>query len=238
MARKNKGIHPSLQHGQPWPEEDDAPLDATNEELGEDDDDDDGEQPAAERQPSEMELMRREMALLRQDNAALKKLIPPPTPVRNEPEEDDDDTDWETLMFADPKAAVRKIEDRAVQRAERKLRGEYQKDQSETKFWDEFYRAHADLQQDDDLVQLTLNKNLADLADLPVSQAMTKLADLTRQRILGYSGGKGRPKSRAVAEGSSPPSARRPATELQRPTTLSDIIRNRKAARQKAASAA
>lgn len=246
MARKNRGPHPSLlggspEHGDQWPEE---PEDATNAELGEDDDEDefeDDEEEEHTRQPTEAELLRQEIQLLRGKVSHMERLIPPPAAVSADDEEDEDDTDWETFMFADPKGAVKKIEDRAVAKAEKKLRREYQQDKSSTEFWQSFYATHNDLKEseDHDLVEVVLNKHLAELADLPVEKAMTKLADLTRQRIMRYSGGKAKKRSsRAVAEGSSTPSKKQPAPQKPSVTTLSDIIRTRKDMRRKAASAA
>jgi hypothetical protein len=237
VARKYKGVHPSVVggmpgHGDAWEE---APEDATNEELGED-----GDEGVVEprQKPDRIDLIEREMELLRRENAQLKRQIPPTPPRTADADEDEDETDWETLIFADPKGAAKKIEDRAVAKAEKNLRREYQSDQSSNKFWTDFYAANSDLKDEDDLVQLTLNTNLATLGDMPVDAAMSKLADLTRQRIMRYSNGGAKPRSgRAVAEGASAPSGRRAAAEPPRPKTLSDIIRVRKENRRKAASA-
>ncbi len=50
----------------------------------------------------------------------------------------------------------------------------------EKQFWDEFYGEHKDLAASKALVQGVMHANLNELADLPVSQAKKKLAELAR----------------------------------------------------------
>jgi hypothetical protein len=238
MARKPKTVHPSLlggnpEHGDEWKE--DLPLDATNEEL--DDDDDDGGDPHYAT-PNREDLLQEQINALKQQNAHLQRMIPPPKSVQNLDEPAEEEPDWENLIFSNPKEAVRLIREGAVKETESKLRGEYQRDQSTSKFWSDFNKAHPDLAEDGDLVDLMLQKHLAAIADLPVREAMDRLADLTRKRIMALSGNGSRPKSRAVVEGASPPSSKKPVAEKSRPVTLSDLIKGRRENRRKAASAA
>lgn len=245
MAR-NKGPHPSVlrgapEHGSSF--EDDLPLDATNEEVEGDEDEEEeqthGDGNHAERSAADpMAAMQTQIDMLIDQNRMLQRMIPPPTPVLNSDSEAEDDTDWDTLMFANPKEAVKKIKEQAVNEAKRDLRREYSNDQSTNKFWTDFYNANADLKEDHDLVETLLEKHMAEIGDLPVAKAMEKLADLTRKRIMRYSGGKGQSRSRAVAEGASPPTSKKPAADKPKVTTLTDIIRNRRESRRKAASAA
>jgi hypothetical protein len=118
--------------------------------------------------------------------------------------------------------------ERVAARVKADLTRDYQKEQGTKVFWDKFYDKNKDLKQDQDLVETTLKSNLNDLANIPVEDAMKKLADLTRDRIMRYAGGK--PKGggkKAVAEGSSPPSAPRATPEPDAPSSLSDIIKAR-----------
>lgn len=240
MAR-NKGPHPSVLRGGPAHGsdfEEQLPLDATNEEV-EGDEEEDLEEEHTEDESDPIVQMRRELDMVKDQNRMLQRMIPPPTPVQiSDSEADDDDTDWDNLIFSDPKGAVKKIKEQAVAEAKRDLRKEYSTDQQTNKFWSDFYGAHQDLKDDHDLVEVMLEKHMSEIGDLPVAKAMEKLADLTRKRIMRYSGNKGQPRSRAVAEGASPPTAKKPKVEQPKATTLSDIIRNRREGRRKAASAA
>lgn len=167
--------------------------------------------------------------------AELRRAQPPaePKPQGNTPPE----TDWDNLLFTKPKDAVAQIKKEAKEEVQREMRAEYQKDQGTRKFWADFYTANPDLKEDGDLVELVLAGQMSQLANIPVNQAIKKLGDLTRERILRYAGGKPRGGRRAMAEGSNPPRARAPATEEAEVTSLMDIIRARKDRRRKASAA-
>lgn len=180
--------------------------------------------------------MQRQIDQMRADHAKeiadIKRTIPPVTP--KEPTEKPK-TSYKDLIFTDPDKAVEQIQKDAVEMATTQLRGQYERDQGQKKFWDKFYDKHKDLKEDQDLVELTLNSNLSSLANIPVDDAMKKLADLTRERIIRYSGGT-RPKGKkAVAEGSSPPSERRAPAIGAEVTSLGDVIRARRRKRATAA---
>lgn len=166
--------------------------------------------------------------------AELRRAQPPAEPkIREEPKK----TDWDNLMFTKPAEAVDQIKKEAKDELREEMRAEYNRDQGTRKFWADFYTANPDLKEDDDLVQLVLSGQMSQLANIPVSQAIKKLGDLTRERILRYAGGKPRGGKRAMAEGSNPPRARAPAQEEAEVTSLMDIIRARKDRRRKASAA-
>jgi hypothetical protein len=195
------------------------------------------DEPEEEPEDDPVATMQKQIDQMKADHVkemdALRRTIPPVTP--KEPKEEKPKTSYKDLIFTDPDAAVDLIKKEAVAEAEGKLRGQYERDQGTQKFWTGFYEKHKDLKDDKDLVELTLNSNLPSLANIPVDDAMKKLADLTRERIIRYSGGT-RPKGKkAVAEGNSPPSERRPAAIGAEVTSLGDVIRAR---RRKRASAA
>lgn len=245
MPRRNSP-HPSLRKA---PEHGDVYEEPTVEEFEDEEELEEDPDFAAERQ-READLARqkdgidprlarieREMELLRRENDDLRRRVPPAN--AREPEPEDEEPDWDELIFKSPKDAMRLVEERAVRKAETKLRQEYQQDQGTTQFWNDFYAAHRDLKDDDDIVQMVLSANLAKLGGMPVSDAMDELADLTRKRIMAYSNRKGRkPGDRTTVEGASAPSHRRSTPESPKVVTLSDIIKNRRAGRRKAASAA
>ncbi len=244
MPRRNQP-HPSLRknapaHGDVYEE----PMEDHDEEELEEDPDF-----AAERRRDEelgrqkdgvdprLARIEREMELLRRENEDLRRRTPPANAPQ--PESEPEEPDWDELIFKSPAEAARLIEERAVRKAETNLRREYQQDQGTTQFWNDFYKANEDLQNDDDIVQMVLTNNLAKLGGMPVAAAMEELADLTRKRIMAYSNRKGRrPGERAVAEGASAPSPKRSAPVEIKAVTLSDIIKNRRQNRRKAASAA
>jgi hypothetical protein len=178
------------------------------------------------------------MDKLERENENLKRLIPPATPSsptpNNKPVSAIDSIDWDKELFADPKGTIAKAISIAKEEATRELRTEYKKDQGTTKFWDTFYRAHPDLRDDHDLVELTLNSNIAALANIPVEDAYNKLAELTRERIIRYAGGAAR-RTKARAEGGgSTPAAPTPTPPPQpaHPSSLSSIIRARREKRR------
>jgi len=188
-------------------------------------------------EPSPTETLQRQIDQMKADHAKeiadLRRNQAPAQP--KEPKEDKPKTDYKNLIFTDPEQAVSLIKSEAVAEAETKLRGQYERDQGQRRFWEGFYEKNKDLKEDKDLVELTLNSNLPTLANIPVDEAMKKLADLTRERIIRYSGGT-RPKGKkAVAEGSSPPAERRAAAIGAEVTSLGDVIRARRRKRATAA---
>lgn len=156
-----------------------------------------------------------------------------------------DEVDFEKMLFQDPQKALKIHADMIRNQVKDEMTQMYQREQGTQKFWNDFYQQHPDLKDDRDLVEMTLNANLNDLIDEPVPQAIDKLADLTRQKILRYSG-KGQNKDsekkssrkKAQVEGAAnrtPPPA---PQEDDGPSTLSDLIRSRQKVRTGKATAA
>lgn len=153
---------------------------------------------------------------------------------REEPKavaEEEDTTDYDTMLFTDPKGALKKYGDQIEKRITKALTNTYNKTTGEQAFWTGFYAKHPDLADDRDLVSATMNKHMADIADMPVEKAADKIADLTRQRILGYRTEPPKGK-KAVAEGTSSPTPKKIVKEAAKVITLSDVIRNRRATRR------
>jgi len=209
------------------PEDEATPPEDENEEEDE---------PATPPEPTVAELKRQmeeQQAKHERDMAELRRNQTPAVP--KEPKEEKPKTSYKDLIFTDPDKAVEQIQNEAVEKATALLRGQYERDQGTQKFWNGFYEKHKDLKDDKDLVELTLNSNLPSLANIPVDDAMKRLADLTRERIIRYSGGTKRNGKKAVVEGNSPPSERRAPAIGAEVTSLGDVIRAR---RRKRASAA
>ncbi len=210
-----------------FPEHGDPPRDGPTPEEQADDDDGDDEQapnPPEEDTPA--------VKALKTEIAELRRQIPPATPKepRGEVKDPLDDTNWDQEIFSKPGDAVKKIVKASVDRAVAQVRQEYNAEQGKEKFWQQFYAKNKDLKRDDDhdLVEMVLSKNLKDLANIPVADALTKLADLTRDRIMKYTGGQARKGKRAVAEGSAPTAPRTPPEKPKVPGSLSEVLKNRR----------
>jgi len=210
----------------------DPPEPKPNEDEPDEDEDDEPVDQVAELQ-RQMDEMKRTHD---KEIAELRRATPPvePKTKKDEPEP----TDWDNLLFTKPKDAVAQIKKEAKEEVQREMRAEYQRDQGTRKFWADFYTSNPDLKDDDDLVQLVLSGSMSELANVPVKQAIKRLGDLTRDRILRYAGGKPRGGKRAMVEGSNPPRQRTREPEVAEVTSLSEIIRARKERRHKKASAA
>lgn len=224
MARRPKAqtppvedeLHGFPQHGDP------APSD------GEELDNEGGNDTEEDDPPSGGETAEQKVARLEAEMADLRRRIPPSEPKQQQPPPQDDEPDWDKLLYDNPKEAMRLHGQRVADKVKQELTATYQREQGQKVFWDRFYEKNKDLKDDRDLVETTLKSNLNDLANIPVDDAMKKLADLTRDRILRYAGGK--PKAggkKAVAEGAAAPSPPRATPEPEAPSSLSDIIKAR-----------
>lgn len=176
------------------------------------------------------------IARLQGELAVLKARPSSPEPEKKAPEPPKE-RDWEKLIFEDTPNAIALLKEDIRKEITGELRGAYQKDMGEKEFWGDFYASNEDLKEDKDLVQATLATNMKALADLPVSEASKKLADLTRARILRYKGGEVEKKNekKTKVEGSGPPSLKKPEPEQPKILSLGDVIRARRAARTKKA---
>ncbi len=237
MARKTRTgkVHPSLmagapQHGDVFPDDEDE----LEEQEAENDDENEEEDDApASRSAPDLDTIT-ELARLKAENEVLRRNHNPP-PKADEPE----DVDWDDLLFTNPKEALRLHGEQIRKQVTSELRGEYQRDQGTEKFWKDFYDTHKDLKGDKKMVDFVLSDHMSELADLPVEKAMSRLADLTRDLIMGYQKRTGPGKrNRATVEGNSIPSTTVVPKREPRPTTLSDILKARKIARRKGATAA
>lgn len=207
-------------HGDP------APNDDPNME-GQDDnpdvEDEDENDPTPPQETAEQKVTRLEAEM-----ADLRRRIPPAEPKPQQQTQEDTEPDWDKLLYDNPQEAMRLHGDRVAAKVKKELTAQYSREKGQETFWKNFYDTNKDLRADHDLVEMTLKSNLNELANIPVEQAMKKLADLTRDRIMRYAGGK--PKGggkKAVAEGAAPPSPTRPNSEPEAPSSLSDIIKAR-----------
>lgn len=231
MPRKVR-FHPSVMGGEP----------ADGDDWNEAADDEGGETGGDRAEPKARAPEEDRIALLQAEVDRLKRQIPPPEPTRSEavaadPTDEMTDEEFDALLFSNPREALRLNNERV----KKELRTEYTANQGTQSFWQQFYAANGDLKDDDDLVQSTLQKNMAELGNMPVPEAMARLAVLTRDRILGFMKKRKEPRtSRAVAEGATPPAVPQAQDDEAEPAagTLSGVLTARRMRRRSAAQAA
>lgn len=222
MARKPKAQQSSQEAQDGFPQHGDpAPIDGESAVVEDEDTEDGDEGPPAETAEEKVARLEAEMADLR-------RRIPPSEPKpAPQPKAEDDEPDWDKLLYDNPKEAMRLHGERVASRVKQELTAQYQRENGQKLFWEKFYDKNKDLKDDTDLVEVTLKANLNDLANIPVEDAMKKLADLTRDRIMRYAGGKPKGGKKAMAEGAAPPMPPKASPEPEAPSSLSDIIKAR-----------
>lgn len=148
------------------------------------------------------------------------------------------DTDLENLIFTNPKKAVQLIKD--------EIRGELNAQLDSTKaqneFWTEFYRQNDDLKDADWLVKSILQREMGKMSKMMVPDAMKYLAETVKGDILKLSGKKTKKEPGDQIEGANE-STRKQPKEAETggetaPTSITDVLKARKAARRSGARAA
>lgn len=168
----------------------------------------------------------------------ISSAAPAPTPAPStKKQQADEPYDYATGIFVEPEVALARLREEI--KAE--MRAEYQADKGQKEFWSDFYKSNPDLKDMDFLTEAVLNKNYARLKDMEVEKAGKELAKLTREAASKI--GVGRKKddveepSRAVVEGASHPAPKHNVQNTEPGvTSLSDVIKQRQAAKRKAAS--
>lgn len=135
--------------------------------------------------------------------------------------------EFEREFWDNPAGLMERLMERASQYGQQAA----QQVSSQTEFWNSFYTQNKDLAEDKDIVQMVLNNNMKELAEMPVSKASAKLAELTRGRIMKYTSKNTRdmqPGAKVHTEGSEPALPGGKKQEEPKVTSLGDIIRSRK----------
>lgn len=176
-------------------------------------------------QESIMEQMRQEISSLRREirEKKVEQKAKSPEPKKQE------EIDWDKAFLEDANRAMADFKKSIIEEVRAEVVSEYSTDQNQREFWNQFYHDNPDLKEDRDLVEMTMQSNLADLAEMPASEAAVKIAELTRERILRYSSKKPKGQSRTFAEGGGGQKApTEPKEEENNVTTLSDVIKQRR----------
>jgi hypothetical protein len=217
----------AVKHGEEYVDPDELDDDEGDGDEGEEDNTSTPEPKAKTPEPDPLDEIKRTLAGLASQVAAMNQ--PKVTPGPKEPEEK---IDWEDLMFKDPAKYHELLTQSITNNIESKLTNKYQQAEGEKDFWNGFYKDNDDLKDDRFLVDAVLKANMNELAPMTVKEAGKRLAELTRAEIMRYTGNKlPSNKKKAVTEGSQPPSPGKKEPEKEKVTTLSDLIKARRAKR-------
>ena len=165
-------------------------------------------------------------------------------PAAQDPSPDDPFADIEVRLFSDPKGAVKQIVDHAVKQAAGVAAASQSASEARKEFWSEFYRSHPDLDREahGPVVDAVFARELSGMQNVSVSKAISILGDKVKAQVLKITekAGKGAAPKRPTSEAGNEPSGSRskPVNEsasAHQPQTMSDYIRQKRAARMKAA---
>jgi hypothetical protein len=164
------------------------------------------------------------------ENKELRGLVKTSKPA---PKPEAEGVDMGTLLFTDPEKALGILKSDI----RKELTTAYQGERNVEKFFNDFYKAHKDLdsEEDDWLVKATLNQH-PELYDLPVKQARKQLGELVRDRMLGFAKrASNAPKPPALEGGDNNPApkGKQDNDGDEKPKSLSQLTQERKAARLK-----
>jgi hypothetical protein len=147
------------------------------------------------------------------------------------PKTEDGKIDWGEFLFQSPGEALR-LHGEMVKR---EVVAMYKSAQGQKTFWEEFYTANPDLRADSAMVQQTISENYEALKDKKVPEAISELADLSRERIKSYHTHRARQREAAVMVGG-PGLEGRPLQpfrpEDMEPASLSSAIKARRQRRR------
>jgi hypothetical protein len=86
----------------------------------------------------------------------------------------------ENSFYENPKEALRKVYQKAIQDAEKKIETKRVEEESRRKTWEKFYSDNQDLVERKEVVDFILQKNWQEIGELPETKALKILADRTR----------------------------------------------------------
>lgn len=149
-----------------------------------------------------------------------------------------DGPDYETLLFTNPKEAVRLI--KAEMRDE--LNGQLASTNAQQSFWTEFYAQNPDLKESDWLVKSILNREMPRMMKMQVPEAIKDLSETVKGEILKLSKVKTEKDPKGEVEGANESGKGRSKVVADAgkdsPTSLTDVLKGRRAARRAGTSGA
>lgn len=147
------------------------------------------------------------------------------------------DYDWETELFVNPKEALSRLRAEIKAEVKEEMTGAYNAAESSKQFWTAFYNDHADLKEHDFYVRAILQRDYAQLENMPASEGATELAKRVKKELLKMSGGKSNSdeEHRPLEGGSTRANAK---SASQKPEdvvpSIGELIRRRQAGRRAA----
>ena len=90
-------------------------------------------------------------------------------------------------LFEDPASAVQEIVALTEQRVLQQVGQANQQQRGLDQFWGDFYTANPELKEFDSFVKAQMNESWQTIADMPAAKGASKLAELTRESLLGMS---------------------------------------------------
>lgn len=148
--------------------------------------------------------------------------------------------DFDEKFWANPRQAVDDLVSQRIESTKEELTAEQRKQQEQEKFWGDFYGRYPELKGDSDIVEMVLNRNWSELSRLEVEPAMDELAKRSAQRI-GKTltsqqppADKHRTASEPATPGGDTPPSHPNNDEPPASTSLSQLLKERRAKRQQA----
>ena len=97
-------------------------------------------------------------------------------------------TDFGATLFENPNETLKVFGDQIVERITTNLTSQYTQAENLKTFWADFYRANDDLKDDQFLVDAMFSSEWTTIGQLKRPEAIKKLGDLTRERLVAYKG--------------------------------------------------
>lgn len=97
-------------------------------------------------------------------------------------------TDFGATLFENPNETLKVFGDQIVERITTNLTSQYTQAENLKTFWADFYRANDDLKDDQFLVDAMFTSEWATIGQLKRPEAIKKLGDLIRERLVAYKG--------------------------------------------------
>lgn len=161
------------------------------------------------------------------------------TPKAPEPKKEDKkaDYDWETELFVNPKEALARLRQEIKAEVKEEMTGAYNAAESSKQFWTAFYKDHEELKEHDFYVRAILQRDYAQLENMPASEGATELAKRVKKELLKMSGGKSNSdeEHRPLEGGSTRANAKNPSQKPEDVVpSIGELIRRRQASRRTA----
>lgn len=169
--------------------------------------------------------------------AYLKNIGAPskPEPKKADPKDGGKPYDWSTELFVDPEGALKRLRAELKEEIKTEMTTAYNNAEGEKTFWNLFYKDNDELKEHDHFVRAILNRDYAELADLPTAKAAAELSTRVKKELLKLRGGRSNAdeSDRSLEGGSTRSNAKNTGQNKEEVvSSLGDLIRKRAAARR------